>query len=238
MHLVFCANACDGIVNRGHATPFILGHLPRKSFAGADFSQGPSAGQPTMTQQTIHMAVLRARQGEEAAFRTLYDQHVAMVFGYCLRFCRGDREAAMDLCQQSFLQAFQELPALRDPAAFPAWLKTTTRRCCLAWIDKRRRERDAMLRLRQEQPSPSQSPRWVSPENKSSVVAGVIAACPDKSLRETASMFYLEPGHSTAQIATAMGITQTAVTTRLMRFRKWARRRMLQRLASALEEAP
>ena len=45
-------------------------------------------------------------------------------------------------------------------------------------------------------------------------------------------------GVYTKEIAETLGISQTAVTTRLHRFRTWARQRMLGRLAEALEDAP
>ncbi len=177
------------------------------------------------------LVVARARAGDPAALRQLYEQHFDAVFGYCLAFCRGDREQARDLSQEAFTRAFASLPELRDPAAFPKWLKTTTRRCCLRWIERKEREREALRQLADE-PRPT-----ARDERKASrVVAEVIQACPDEALRETARLFYREPPHSTAEIAARLGISRTAVTTRLMRFRSWAKRRMLRKLASALEE--
>jgi DNA-directed RNA polymerase specialized sigma24 family protein len=68
------------------------------------------------------------------------------------------------------------------------------------------------------------------------IVAEVIDACPDPKLREAALLFYREPPHSTEEIAQRLGLSRTAVTTRLMRFRAWAKLRMMGRLAQALEE--
>jgi len=177
------------------------------------------------------LTVARARAGDAAACRELYDEHADRVFGFCLAFCRGDREAARDLTQEAFTRAFAALPGLRDPQAFPKWLMTTTRRCCLRWIERRQREKAAVERLVHEpRPAGGGSAR------AERVVAEVIDACPDERLRQTAQLFYRDPPHSTAEIAALLGLSQTAVTTRLMRFRAWARRRMLARLASALEK--
>ena len=96
------------------------------------------------------LVVARARAGDPAALRQLYEQHFDAVFGYCLAFCRGDREQARDLSQEAFTRAFASLPELRDPAAFPKWLKTTTRRCCLRWIERKEREREALRQLADE----------------------------------------------------------------------------------------
>jgi RNA polymerase sigma-70 factor (ECF subfamily) len=177
------------------------------------------------------LVVVRARAGDRAAQRARYEEYVERVFGFCLAFCRGDRETARDLTQESFARAFAALPELRDPAAFPKWLMPTARRCCLRWIERRQGERAAVERMALE---PRVEARGAPHAER--VVAEVIEACPDERLRETAALFYREPPHDTAEIAARLGITQTAVTTRLLRFRAWARTRMLGRLATALSE--
>ncbi len=177
------------------------------------------------------LVVVRAQRGDRVAQRALYEEHVDRVFGFCLRFCRGDRETAQDLAQEAFTRAFMALPELRDPAAFPKWLMTTTRRCCLRWIDRKQKEHAAVERMTHE-------PRVSRPsgERAQRVVGEVIEACPDKKLAVVARLFYREPPHDTNEIAAMLGLSRTAVTTRLMRFRDWARQRMLVKLASALEE--
>jgi RNA polymerase sigma-70 factor, ECF subfamily len=179
----------------------------------------------------IPLIVARARQGDAAAQRALYEQHVDQVFGFCLRFCRGDREAAQDLAQEAFVRAFTALPELRDPQAFPKWLMTTTRRCCLRWIERKQKEAAAVERMVHE-PRPAAA----RGERAQRIVAEVIEACPDPKLRAAALLFYREPPHTTEEIAERLGLSRTAVTTRLMRFRAWAKQRMMGRLAAALEE--
>ncbi len=175
--------------------------------------------------------VERARRGDPRACRRLYDDHVDMVYGHCLAFCRGDAVTASELAQESFARAFEHLGELREPDRFSGWLRAITRRCCLRWAEDRRREREALERLARE---PDEPPR--TEDAVAQVVAEVIEACPDPALREAATLFYRPPPHTTAEIAGRLGLSQTAVTTRLHRFRAWAKRRMLRRLAEALEE--
>jgi RNA polymerase sigma-70 factor (ECF subfamily) len=204
------------------------------SFSGVfPFERRSPASPLAMPQpsEPISLTVARAQRGDRAAQRMLYEAHIDRVFGFCLRFCRGDREAAQDLSQEAFVRAFTALPGLRDPQAFEKWLMTTTRRCCLRWIEHRQREAEAVGRLEHE-PAPGRS----RTERAQRIVAEVIEACPDPKLREAALLFYREPPHSTQEIADRLGLSRTAVTTRLMRFRAWAQQRMLGRLASALEE--
>ncbi len=106
-----------------------------------------------------------------------------------------------------------------------------TRRTCLQWAASKRRERLALQALHAEPKHPhAENP------NTSLVVASVIADCPDAALREVAELFYKEPGHTTEAIAQMLEVSRTAITTRLYRFRVWAKKRMLGRLADALEE--
>lgn len=75
-------------------------------------------------------AVVRAAAGDEAAFGTLVEAH----WGRLLRLARsvlGDADAA-DAVQDGLLVAWRELPALRQPAAFPAWLTRVVTRRALA----------------------------------------------------------------------------------------------------------
>jgi RNA polymerase sigma factor (sigma-70 family) len=156
---------------------------------------------------------------------------VDAVVGFCAAFAR-DQATGMDLAQDSFTTAFTALHQLDDASRFSGWMMTITRRTCLQWAARQRRERTALLQLSREP-----RPRPHRPELASTVVAEVVAACPDEALRAVAERFYIDPGATTHQIATELGLSQSNVTTRLHRFREWARRRMLTRLASALEES-
>ncbi len=177
--------------------------------------------------------VAAARTGDRAACRRLYDTHIDAVFGFCLRFCRGDRATASDLSQDAFAAAWSHLDDLRELDRFSGWLMMITRRTCLQWASRRRREKQALTDLHAEP-----NPRSTDRERSAKVVAEVVAACPDPALREAAQLFYIDPGHTTDAIAEQLGMSRTAVTTRLYRFRAWAKKRMLGRLADALEEAP
>jgi RNA polymerase sigma-70 factor (ECF subfamily) len=77
--------------------------------------------------------VLRARAGDRSAFTLLYQDFAATVHGIVLSHA-GVRDAE-DVTQEVFVNAFQRLPELRDPAAFPAWLCAAARN---AAIDRRR----------------------------------------------------------------------------------------------------
>lgn len=177
------------------------------------------------------LTVARAKRGDAAACRALYDAHAPAVYGYCLAFCRGDAALADDLLQDSFAAAFAALPDLADDDAFGAWVRTIARRRCLRWIEAQRREAIALGALAHEPLAPRE--RDLTP-----LAHAVLDACPDPALKETAALFYGDPPLSTGEIGARLGLTVTAVTTRLHRFRTWARTFALRRIDLAREETP
>lgn len=75
------------------------------------------------------MLVQRAQRGDRAAFEQLYRDFARAVHGILLARC-GPADAD-DLTQDVFMQAYQRLPELREPAAFPGWLCTAARHAAI-----------------------------------------------------------------------------------------------------------
>ncbi len=69
--------------------------------------------------------VVAARGGDRAAFAQLYERFVAAVHAVVL--ARVSWVDCGDVVQEVFLTAWQRLPAVREPAAFPGWLMTIAR---------------------------------------------------------------------------------------------------------------
>ncbi len=63
----------------------------------------------------------RARNGERDAFNVLVSRWEGRIYNYLLRIT-GHAEDALDLCQDTFIKAYQNLPRLEDPARFGPWL--------------------------------------------------------------------------------------------------------------------
>jgi RNA polymerase sigma-70 factor (ECF subfamily) len=65
--------------------------------------------------------IAKARRGDVEAYNLLVSRWEKRVFNYLLRLV-GNREDALDLSQEAFLKAYQNLPKLDDPARFSGWL--------------------------------------------------------------------------------------------------------------------
>ena len=65
--------------------------------------------------------IAKARRGHVEAYNVLVSRWEKRVFNYLLRLV-GEREDALDLSQDVFLKAYQNLKKLDDPAKFPGWL--------------------------------------------------------------------------------------------------------------------
>ena len=74
--------------------------------------------------------VARARDAEKEAWDELIERYAPLIWSICRRY-RLSRADADDVAQGVWLGLLDHLASLRDPAALPGWLATTTRReCC------------------------------------------------------------------------------------------------------------
>ncbi len=63
-----------------------------------------------------------ARQGDIAAFESLYRANRDRIYGLLWRICGGDVSLAEDLLQESFVRAWQKLDSFRGESRFGTWL--------------------------------------------------------------------------------------------------------------------
>ena len=81
-----------------------------------------------------------AQAGDINAFEGLVERFEGMVYAYCLGRL-GDKHWAEDATQEVLLDAFVKLKTLKEPYAFPSWLKTIALK-----------HSDRLLRIRREAP--------------------------------------------------------------------------------------
>ena len=78
---------------------------------------------------SVATLVARARDGDKQAWDAIVDRYAPLIWSICRRY-RLDRPDADDVGQSVWLRLVDQLALIRDPAALPGWLATTTRREC------------------------------------------------------------------------------------------------------------
>src|SRR5690349_14263151 len=73
--------------------------------------------------------VTRAQNGDQQAWDALVERYAPLVWSICRRYQLSDAVAG-DISQNVWLRLVDQLGSLRDPAAIPGWLVTTTQREC------------------------------------------------------------------------------------------------------------
>jgi RNA polymerase sigma-70 factor (ECF subfamily) len=89
--------------------------------------------------------VERAKRGDHDAFAQLAGAAVARLDA-AARLILRDPELARDAVQEGFIRAWRNLPALRDPDRFDAWLRQLVVHSCID-ITRRRRRRAIEVEL-------------------------------------------------------------------------------------------
>jgi RNA polymerase sigma-70 factor (ECF subfamily) len=92
----------------------------------------------------------KARQGDVEAFNLLVSRWEKRVYNFLLRILRN-REDALDLSQDVFLKAYQNLRKLEDPTRFSGWLFRIAHNEAYSLFRKRRPEGEREAGERSEQ---------------------------------------------------------------------------------------
>jgi len=82
--------------------------------------------------------VERAKRGDHDAFEALAGPAVSRLDA-AARLILRDPELARDAVQEGFIRAWRNLPALRDPDRFDAWLRRLVVHSCIDMTRRRRR---------------------------------------------------------------------------------------------------
>ncbi|MBA3344860.1 MAG: sigma-70 family RNA polymerase sigma factor [Gemmatimonadales bacterium] len=96
---------------------------------------------PGWVQLTDQEVVLRARAGQEAAYRELIRRYERPIFALLFRMVR-DRELAEDLAQETFVKALNAIQSYRPEFKFSSWIFKIANNAAIDHL--RRRELDTL----------------------------------------------------------------------------------------------
>lgn len=173
----------------------------------------------------VTRAIIEACQrGEYDAFGALFEAYQDRVYSIALRFA-GDRAAALDIAQETFLKLFSRIKDYRGEASFDSWLYRLVANSCL---DQRRRGRrwvpflDELLGAFQS-PGSTVLQELLQAETRDRVQEAVAKLPPD--LRIVVVLRYTE-GLPYEAIAEIVGCPEGTVASRLNRAHKILERRL------------
>lgn len=155
----------------------------------------------------VSALVARARDGDQSAWNELVERYAPLVWSICNRY-RLRRQDIDDIGQTVWLLLVEQLGKIRQPAALPGWLATTTQRECLRVLRAASRydsfgssvESDAL----RDQSAPVIEQEIIEAELRAALrtaFADLPARC-----RQLLSMLLSDPPHSYAEISATVPI--------------------------------
>ncbi len=105
---------------------------------------------PSFTEQEEAHFVSASKKGDHDAFAQLVQHHQRRVFNLVFRMLQ-QYEEANEVTQETFLAAWQGLPAFRGEARFSTWLYRIAYNCALKQLEQRKRDRAIQLEVQAEQ---------------------------------------------------------------------------------------
>ena len=168
--------------------------------------------------------VVRAQGGDLDAYGAIVRRFQDMAYGYGYSML-GDFHLAEDAAQEAFIQAYRDLPTLREPAAFPGWFRRIVFKHC----DRLTRGKhistvplDAVVEMASREPGPDQLAEEQEMKDK---VLEAIQSLPENEGMVT-MLFYIN-GYSQNEIAEFLEVPVSTVKNRLHTSRKRLKERII-----------
>ena len=156
---------------------------------------------------SVTALVGRVRDGDQVAWDELIERYSPLVWSICVRYqlARPDID---DVGQSVWLLLVEQIGRLREPAALPGWLATTTRRECLRILRAARRPDQVELPPEGQMPSDPDAAmieQEIIVAERDAALRAAFAELPP-SCHELLSMLMSDPPCAYADISATLGI--------------------------------
>lgn len=144
-----------------------------------------------------------AAAGDTGAWNEIVARFAALVVGICRRFRLAEPDVH-DVSQNVWLQLVEQLGSLREPAALPGWLVTTTRHECMR-MRRQMAKRAARIDNCDELPDePDMLGELIAAERRSALREGFATLPP--AWRRLAELLVADPPLPYAEISRRLGL--------------------------------
>ena len=168
--------------------------------------------------------IQRILTGDAIAFEHLVRKYQKRVHTLAWRKI-GDFHIAEDITQETFLQVYQKLETLEDPARFSRWLYVITGRLCIAWLRKNQRHTEPLEDTDISEVETEAYSRYIAAERaktfdeaRRDLVEKLLARLKEGN-RTVITLHYLE-GMTYAEISNFLGVSENTIKSRLRRARQ------------------
>ena len=166
-------------------------------------------GRPYRMRAVDRDLVEAAQRGDQSAFVDLVRLHGDRLFSIAQRILR-DVDRAEDALQDALVIAWRDLPGLRDPDRFDAWIHRLLTNVCIAQA-RRERRRTTNLRLLPED-APAAPDDLLSVADRDQLDRGFRRLSPNERAILVLHHFV---GHTPSEIAEMLGLPPGTVRSRL-----------------------
>jgi RNA polymerase sigma-70 factor (ECF subfamily) len=190
--------------------------------------------------QLVHVDKALARKildGDDAAFRELFDHYFPRLYRFAMARLEGDREAAADVVQQTFCKAIENLEHYRGEAALYTWFCQICRNVVVDYCRANNRHRERYVLFEDHgnirailealsAPATAQPEMQAWQRDLQRLVQATVDSLPER-YGDVLEWKYVE-GYSVKEIAQRLQISSKAVESTLTRARVAFRNAMIE----------
>lgn len=177
--------------------------------------------------------IARARGGDLDAFGKIVRLFQDMAFGFAGSVL-GDFHLAEDVAQEAFIEAYSQLPSLREPEAFAGWFRRIVYKHCDRVV-RRKSVRTVALDAAAETAADDAGPAQIVEQREmQDKVLEAIRSLPEHQ-RMVTTLFYID-GYSQKEIGDFLEVPVTTVKKRLHDSRQKLKERMIDMVRETLRE--
>ena len=184
----------------------------------------PYCGASVLQSDVLAELVAAARTGDQDAISALYEKTYSKVY-YTVKSMIRDEDAVFDIVQDTYIKAFIHLDSFQGDTKFLPWVRRIAANTARDWLKKRRPMLFTELGSGEGQDIPVEElfpdersenlpEQVIDQEETRRLLREIIGELPEDQ-RAAISMFYYEE-MSVKEIAAAMGVSESAVKSRLM----------------------